>query len=170
MVSASQCEDFLLSFFFIIWTWISSGIKMFIRQNKHIKYVALSLYHLLKFVQNLKDKNKKLLLSLHSLKKHFRLVYIGWKCTDKTFCSAITHSVSPSSHSYIYNGLFGLGHVGDDAVCDDEEHKVLRAILHCSCIPAHRHRQRLEEAVSSLYKNKSDLLNWFIHGLSKHFK
>lgn len=38
--------------------------------------LPFSAQHLLKFAQNLKGKNNKLLLSLHSLKKHFLLVYI----------------------------------------------------------------------------------------------
>lgn len=48
-------------------------------------------------------------------------------------------------HSYINDGLFGLCHVGNDAVCDDEEHKVLGAVLHRGGISAYR--QTLEAAL-----------------------
>lgn len=46
---------------------------------------------------------------------------------------------------YVDNRLLGLGHVWDDAICNDEEYKVLRAILNRGCIPVdkktHTHTQ-----------------------------
>jgi len=38
--------------------------------------------------------------------------------------------------AHIDNGLHGLGHVGDDAVCDDQQHKVTRAVPLGRCKPA----------------------------------
>lgn len=46
-----------------------------------------------------------------------------------------------SKNPYVDNRLLGLGHVWDDAICDDEEHKVLGAILHWSRIPTHKNTQ-----------------------------
>lgn len=40
--------------------------------------------------------------------------------------------------SYVDDRLLGLCHIWDDAICDDEEHKVLRAVLHWSCIPVQK--------------------------------
>lgn len=37
---------------------------------------------------------------------------------------------------YVDDRLLGLGHVRDDAVRDDEEHKVLGAVLHRRRVPA----------------------------------
>lgn len=37
---------------------------------------------------------------------------------------------------YVHDGLFGLSHVRNDAVCDDEQHEVLGAVLHRRRIPA----------------------------------
>lgn len=61
--------------------------------------------------------------------------------------------------SYVYNGLFGLGHIRNDAVRDDEEHKVLRAVLHCSRIPAHTHGWRQQSANSVSWLRTGQI--WF---------
>lgn len=40
------------------------------------------------------------------------------------------------SRPYVHDGFFGLSHVRNDAVCDDEQHEVLGAVLHRRRIPA----------------------------------
>lgn len=43
---------------------------------------------------------------------------------------------------YIDNGLLGLRHVGDDAIGDDEQDEVLRAVRDRRGVPAVRRRRR----------------------------
>lgn len=42
-------------------------------------------------------------------------------------------------NAHIYDGLFGLGHVRNHSVCDDEEHEILRTVLHWGSVPAGQH-------------------------------
>lgn len=63
-----------------------------------------------------------------------------------------------SKNPYVDNRLLGLGHVWDDAICDDEEHKVLGAILHWSRIPTHKNIFVVISVSAALFR----LLRWFI--------
>lgn len=51
--------------------------------------------------------------------------------------ASLSHCASPlpPTPTHVDNGLLGLRHVGDDAVRDDEQHRVLGAVLHRGRVP-----------------------------------
>lgn len=67
------------------------------------------------------------------------LVFSVFCCRGQSAGSGVN---SYRRRPYVDNRLLGLGHVWDDAICDDEEHKVLGAVLHWRRVPTHKNTQK----------------------------